>query len=233
MSGKDGDISPAADNDRVDVCEELKQLRWRVLPLIMFVTFGSYYIYDFPGAVGYGKHDTISASFRKEGKELTNTMNQALYSVYNYPNMVLALFGGVLIDRVFGIRRATLLFTALIFAGSALFWFGVIGTSYWIMVIGRILFGLGGESLSVAQSAYTSRWFAKSPALAISFGICLSFSRVGSAFTFLFMPSFSTNWGVNWAVFSGVIACALSLSVCLLLIWLDARAERDGLIDKV
>eukprot|EP00759_Apiculatamorpha_spiralis_P027650 PhF_6_TR30409/c1_g1_i1/m.44601 len=212
----------------VSFWEEITQLRWRVLPLIMMITFGSYYVYDFPGAVGYGKKNTIEQHFLANNQEFTETMNQALYSVYNYPNMILALFGGILIDKIFGIRKATLLFTTLIFSGSVLFWIGVANVSYPTMLAGRVLFGLGGESQSVAQSAYTSRWFAKSPALAVAFGICLSFSRVGSSFTFLFMPGFSKDSGINFAVFTGVVATGISLVACLLLVVLDYRAEKRG-----
>jgi len=218
-------------DSKLSILDELKNLRWRVLPLIMTVTFGSYYIYDFPGAIGIGsgkKSPTIQSKFTAAGYEYTETMNLALYSVYNYPNMVLALFGGVLIDRIFGIRKATLLFTGLIMAGAFIFWVGVVYFSYPAMIAGRFIFGLGGESQSVAQSAYTTRWFKMSPALSLAFGICLSFSRVGSSFNFLFMPGFSTSYGLDFAVFTGCIACTFSMLSAILLVILDKRAEKRG-----
>ena len=50
---------------------------------------------------------------------------------------------------------------------------------YWLMLVGRVIFGLGGESMSVAQSAIVSHWF-KGKELALALGVNLSVSRLGS-----------------------------------------------------
>ena len=47
------------------------------------------------------------------------------------------------------------------------------------MLVGRVVFGLGGESMSVAQSAIVSSWF-KGKELAFALGVNLSVSRLGS-----------------------------------------------------
>src|SRR5438046_2051122 len=105
--------------------EEIVHLKWRILIFCCFLPFGSYYIYDFPGAIGTGPHNTIQAKFEAAGQEYTQEMNQLLYSVYSYPNTVLAIFGGLLIDKFLGLRKAMFLFTALVFLGALLFWVGV------------------------------------------------------------------------------------------------------------
>jgi len=72
--------------------------------------------------------------------------------------MVLPLFGGILIDKI-GIRLGLILFTVVLTIGQLVFTIGGYQESYWIMMLGRFIFGLGGESMTVAQSAIVSAWF--------------------------------------------------------------------------
>jgi MFS family permease len=210
--------------------EEAKNLKWKVLIVACFLTFGSYYIYDFPGAIGTGPHGTIEKKFREHGMAYTQEMNQALYSVYSWPNTVLAIFGGLLIDKYLGLRRAMLLFTSLVFLGALLFYIGVVTLQYPVMLLARVVFGLGGESLSVAQSAFVARWFKGGRGLALAFGITISFSRIGSSFNFLFSPMIATHKGIDAAVMAGMFACLISLTACFLLIACDVYAVNRGLI---
>lgn len=54
-----------------------------------------------------------------------------------------------------------------------------ITTASTAVLLGRFFFGLGGESISVAQSALVERWFA-SRELAFALGASLSLARFGS-----------------------------------------------------
>lgn len=71
-----------------------------------------------------------------------------LYSVYSFPNIILPLFGGYLVDYV-GIRISIILFSSLLTIGQAIFAIGCDASSFPIAIIGRFVFGLGGESLCV------------------------------------------------------------------------------------
>jgi MFS family permease len=129
------------------VCpEELFRMKWRALVLICFLTFGGYWIYDFPGSLGIGKAHSIESWFADHDKDFTSEKNQALYSIYSWPNTVAATFGGILIDNIIGLRKALLLFVCLVALGSAIFYFGVLGVNYPVMLLGRFVFGLGNES---------------------------------------------------------------------------------------
>jgi MFS family permease len=211
---------------------EAKLLKWRVLIVACFLTFGSYYIYDFPGSIGTGPKNTIQKRFDDHyGKGYySQEMNQVLYSVYSWPNTVLAVFGGLLIDKYLGLRRAMLLFTGLVFAGSAVFYIGVVAINYPLLIFARVLFGLGGESLSVAQSAFVARWFKGGRGMALAFGITISFSRVGSSFNFLFSPMIAKDKDINTAVMAGMLACCVSLLACFVLILADRYAVNVGYI---
>lgn len=52
-------------------------------------------------------------------------------------------------------------------------------TAWNVMFLGRAIFGMGGESLSVAQSAIIAKWFSGKE-LALALGLNLALARVGS-----------------------------------------------------
>ena len=55
---------------------------------------------------------------------------------------------------------------------------GAFFDSYLLMEISRFVFGIGGESLAVAQNTYASAWF-RGKALNAVFGLQLSIARLG------------------------------------------------------
>ena len=77
-------------------------------------------------------------------------------------------------------RRASLIFSGFVVAGAAMVaW----APSLAVLDAGRVLFGIGSESMIVAQSAITARWFTGKE-LAMAFGITLTIARLGTLFSF-------------------------------------------------
>jgi len=150
-----------------------KHFRFVFLAMLCFMTFGSYWCYDIPDAI----QNQLMAKF-----DLKPAHYAYFYSVYNFMNIGIVLFGGYFID-VIGLRIGAILFCFLITLGQIVFSFGSSladhNTAYYVMLAGRVIFSLGGESLSVAQSTFAAKWF-KGNELALAFGITLSFSRIGS-----------------------------------------------------
>ena len=70
-----------------------------------------------------------------------NTQYTILYSIYSWPNVILSIFGGFLLDRVFGIRIGTIVFSALICIGQFVFALGGLVNKFWVMIFGRFIFG--------------------------------------------------------------------------------------------
>ncbi len=66
-----------------------------------------------------------------------------------------------------------------------------------MMQVGRFVFGIGGESLAVAQNTYAVSWF-KGKELNMVFGFQLSIARVGSTVNFLLMEPLYKNIA-QWA----------------------------------
>ena len=73
--------------------------------------------------------------------KVDNTKYTILYSIYSWPNVILSIFGGFLLDRVFGIRIGTVIFSALICIGQFVFALGGIVDKFWVMIVGRFIFG--------------------------------------------------------------------------------------------
>jgi len=71
-----------------------------------------------------------------------------LYSVYSIPNILLPFFAGYLLDSI-GIKAGILIFNFLIILGHSMFTMGTYDKTYWMLIAGRALFGVGAESLNV------------------------------------------------------------------------------------
>jgi MFS family permease len=72
--------------------------------------------------------------------------------------MSIRFLGGHFIDR-FGPKRLLITLSCCVCAGQALFAVGITMRKFWLIIAGRALFGIGGESVGVAQSCVTTRWF--------------------------------------------------------------------------
>ncbi|CAH0392633.1 unnamed protein product [Bemisia tabaci] len=185
--------------------------------------FGSYFCYDNPGALQDDFIDDMGLS--------TSEFVQ-LYSWYSWPNVILCFVGGFLIDRVFGIRFGTMLYAMLVCVGQLIFASGAFNNSLWIMIAGRFIFGIGGESLAVAQNNYAVLWF-KGKELNLVFGFQMSFARVGSFVNFQvveplyhYVNKYYKGYeclGIVLFIASGT--CLLSLISSAILAWMDKRAH--------
>eukprot|EP01016_Furgasonia_blochmanni_P012900 TRINITY_DN16492_c0_g1_i1.p1 TRINITY_DN16492_c0_g1~~TRINITY_DN16492_c0_g1_i1.p1 ORF type:complete len:199 (-),score=18.60 TRINITY_DN16492_c0_g1_i1:59-655(-) len=141
-------------------------LRWLALLLSLLYTLGFFYAYDNPSA--------LQQALQEEFK-INDTQFGLLYSVYSLPNIILPIFGGYAIDWL-GVRTSLIIYTALIVAGAVLITVGGYLHSFAFLLSGRVLFGLGGESLIVAQYSVIADWF-RGKELAFAFSVLLSISR--------------------------------------------------------
>ncbi len=121
-------------------------LRWVALVLISVAMFGNYYVYDSIGPLADSLQKLLGYS---------DTQIGTLNAIYSFPNIIMVLIGGIIVDRL-GTRFATLLFTAVCVVGAIL---TAVSPSFAIMAAGRLIFGLGAESMIVAITAAIGQWF--------------------------------------------------------------------------
>ena len=199
--------------------------RYVALFFMCCMGFGNYFAYDSPAALQEQITKDMDVSTAQFGE---------LYSTYSWPNVVLCFFGGFLIDRVFGIRWGAIIFSIFILVGQLIVSFGALANAFWVMDVGRFVFGIGGESLAVAQNTYAVSWF-KDKELNLVFGLQLSLARVGSTvginvilplYNALSSPSLSGHKLLGVTLFSSALTCAFSSVAAIILGILDRRAER-------
>jgi len=199
--------------------------RFVILIFVSSLSFGSYFAYDIVGA--------ISPTLVEDLGIARGTLG-AFYTMYSVAAILTVLIGGILIDRL-GTRKASLLFSIFVLAGAALVW---IARSTFLFFLGRFIFGAGSEPLIVAQSTILARWF-KNKELALSFGIALTVSRLGTLFAFNTGELISSQFGsFRYALFGAVLCCFFSLGANIAYILMDRRGERilrlkDGSSEKI
>ena len=158
-------------------------IRWLALILISLAMFGNYYIYD-----------SISplADLLKEQLGFSDSNIGLLNAIYSFPNIIMVLIGGFIIDRI-GTRKSVFIFTILIMIGAVV---TAIKGDLVTMASGRLIFGLGAESMIVAITTIVARWF-KGKELSFAFGINLTVARLGS-FLALNSPTIARSFFDSW-----------------------------------
>jgi len=180
-----------------------------VLALIAAAIAGNYYAFDSIAPV---------ADLLRRQRGFSQSQIGLLNAVFAAPNIPLSLVGGVLIDRI-GAARASLLAAGFCFVGAAL---TALGAPYEVMVTGRLLFGVGEETLFISLLAGVAQWFAGGGA-ALAMALFFSMARVGS-----YMADISPRWAAG--VYAGgwrpplalaAVLTGVSLAAALLYLWAD------------
>lgn len=125
----------------------------------------------------YYGYDSVAPVAEQLSRELhfTDTQIGTLNAIYSLPNIFLVVVGGVLVDR-FTARRMVFYTTALCLVGAVV---TALGAQFPVMATGRLLFGIGSETLSVATTVALAQWFA-GRYFALLFAANLSLARLGS-----------------------------------------------------
>lgn len=157
---------------------ESAALRWTVLVLISGLMFATYWFQDCLGPLKSLMESQLGFSSSEFGLLVAST---------TWANLALMIIvGGIALDK-WGIRKTGTVFSLLATTGAFIVAFaskGVFGqdknTMLTWMVIGRILFGTGLETVCVMVSRTTVKWF-KGYELALAMAINVGFGRLGSA----------------------------------------------------
>lgn len=194
--------------------------RWMVLVFVSLAMFGNYYIYDCISPLA----DLLSKQLNFSDSDIG--LLQAIYSI---PNIFMVLIGGIIIDKL-GTRISSLIFAVLCLIGAGI---TALEPDLYTMAAGRLVFGLGAESLIVAVTTVLARWF-KGKQLSFAFGINITIARLGS-FAAFNSPTWARPLYDNWreplllAVAAGVIAVA----AVIIYISMDIYAEKNRAVREI
>ena len=190
-----------------------KLYRFTILLFVSLLTFGSYFAYDIIGAIAPRLVQDLGADRATVGW---------MYTWYSIAAIISVLIGGFLIDRL-GTRKASMIFSILVFIGATVVAFS---KSIPVLFIGRFIFGAGSEPLIVAQSAILARWF-KGKELALSFGIALTVSRLGTIFSFNTGELIASHFGgYQYSLIAAMLFCAVSLAANVVYVIMDRYGQK-------
>ncbi len=184
---------------------------------VALVMFGNYYVYDDIGPIA----ELLSSQLH-----YTDTQIGTLNAIYSLPNIFLVVVGGILVDR-FTARVMVLITTIICLAGAVL---TACGDQFVIMAAGRLLFGIGAETLVVAVMVALAQWFTGGHWFALLLALNLSLARLGSYLADR-SPSFARElYAGGWQppMWLGVGFAALSLAGALLYFYVDRREAPRG-----
>ena len=157
---------------------------WLVCGLIALAQYGNFYVYDSIGPV---------ADLLQQQRGFSDSQVGLLNAIYSLPNVVLILLGGVLVDRL-GAARTTLLTAGICLAGALLTAFS---PSFAGMAAGRLLYGIGAETFSIATLAGVAQYFAGGT-VAFAMGLTLAIGRLGSYSADMSPTWFTTAYAQGW-----------------------------------
>jgi len=193
--------------------------RWIVMVFVSMAMFGNYYIYDSISPLA----DLLASQLNFSDSNIG-----LLNGIYSLPNIFMVAIGGLIIDRI-GTRKSTIIFAFFCLSGA------VITASkgdLTTMASGRLIFGLGAESLIVAVTTILARWF-KGKELSFAFGLNLTIARLGS-FAALNSPSWAKmyyeNW--QWPLLISITAGVISVVAVIIYIGLESNARRKYVLGK-
>jgi MFS family permease len=187
--------------------------RWIVLISVSLAMFGNYYFYDALSPL---------ADVLKRQLNFSDSNIGLLNSFYSIAPIATVLIGGFIIDRV-GARKALLLFGMICLIGAVV---TAATPRFWVMATGRLIFGMGAESLIVAVTTAIAKWF-RGKELSFAFGINLTITRMG---TWLaqnsptWAKSAYDSWQTPWTIGVGFVTLCV---IGPIFYWiLEVRAEQ-------
>ena len=186
--------------------------RWAVLIAISVAMFGNYYAYDSIGPVADSLQKILGFS---------DTQIGTLNAIYSFPNIIMVLIGGIIVDR-YGARLSTFVFASVCTLGAVI---TALSPNFYVMAAGRLIFGLGAESMIVAITVIIGQWFIGRQ-LGFAFGVNLAIARAGSYGADMSTTWFKPLYDMGWQppLWLAVAFASLMMIGCGVYYVLDRRA---------
>jgi MFS family permease len=214
-------------------------LRWLVLLLGGIVIFVNYYLYDALSPI---------KSILSSDLSFSNTDFGLFVSFYSIPNtfFAMAVIGGIILDKI-GIRKTGFLFVLFMAIGGVVtaygasdyyraggFGFGFMSSflpgysaELKMMLLGRLLYGLGAETSIVVISKILVKWF-KGRNLALAFGLKIGFGRLGTMAALNMSPLFVIDDKfVGFSIWFAAILIGIGLLVFMVYMLMDTKLDKQ------
>ncbi|KAI8868423.1 MFS general substrate transporter [Ramicandelaber brevisporus] len=203
---------------------ELAKTPWRykavVLLCCLFMSMGSHYA-----------NNTLSSlkSTLKKDLHITNTQFGALTSTVFLINTIMPFIGGVAMDTL-GTGSGAILSTMFVLVGSILAGVAAVSGKYGVLVLSRVVFGLGSGFVVTVQEVILSHWF-RGTGLGTVIGLQIAVSKFAqwlAQTTVLPIRDATGHYANSFWVASGL--CGVSLVLVLIYLAVLRRATRYAAI---
>lgn len=136
---------------RQQLRKSLKRVKWRWYALTLMSLFicGGYWAYDNPAE--------LQSQIMKDFGVSVTTYSYT-YSVYSLPNIIIPLFGGFIVEKI-GKGKSLIATAFLVTVGQVLCSIAGFSKSFALLIFGRALYGIGGETMYVIRQCYIAKWF--------------------------------------------------------------------------
>ncbi|KAG2233913.1 hypothetical protein INT48_004401 [Thamnidium elegans] len=167
----------------------------------------------------FGSHFSASAISAMKSRLVTNmNISNTQYGVVSAAvsiiNTIFPIAGGVFID-IFGSVWGTLAINFMIILGALLTAIAAKIESYPLLVVARVIFGIGSGLIVTMQESLLSKWF-RTKHLSIAIGLQLSISRLSSFLGTLVANAVAEAAGDwVWAFWLSFILCCFSIAMNL------------------
>ena len=190
-------------------------IRWLVLALACFSCFGDYFAVDLGQSL---------QTYVERNLGLEDFQYNLIFSIFSIPNIVIPCAGGVIISTL-GLRLSYNLFSILIILGMGITTVGAARSDFVLMLFGRFIFALGGDTIIITKSALIAKWFIGKE-LSFALGVGLSVARLGSSFSSFLAPRMYIWTGELYMPYLvGTFLCIASWIAVLVLNVYDKRAD--------
>ncbi|KNE68061.1 hypothetical protein AMAG_13234 [Allomyces macrogynus ATCC 38327] len=180
--------------------------------------------------LGFGSHysaHVLSAlkSTLKADLGINNAQYGVLQAAVSLVNTIVPAIGGRFID-VFGVSNGSIVSCTLIMTGGLLVALSAHWQSFAVMVLGRLLYGLGSMTIITVQHTILAHWF-RGSALAIVVGVQIATSRLASFLSMLVTVPIknATGW-YGYSIWTAFGLCLVSWLVDVVYV-LGMRRFRD------
>jgi predicted MFS family arabinose efflux permease len=171
--------------------------RWLILAVLTLVrtTMG----FQFQGIAALGAYLTNELTF-------SYTALGTLMGIYLLPGALFALPGGWFGSK-FGDKKMVLIGMAMMTFGGAML---ALSKNFEVMIIGRLVSGIGAILLNVLVTKMVTDWFA-GQRIVLAMGILISSWPLGIAIALLIMGPLAESFGLSLAFSAPVALCSISI----------------------
>ena len=214
--------------------------RWAVLGIMSLICFAQYFIYD---------SITPLAAMIKAQLGYSGSEYGLLFSFYSVANvfLLMLILAGVLVDRL-GLKISGILYGFLCVLGAVLTamgtWDGLstLAGYEWlhkgflpswspalkVMLLGRMIYGVGAESILVVNNKVLARWF-RGKELAFAYGLNLTIMRLGTFLALSLQAPAAKMMGLGGALwFASAVMVAGFASFFVYLFMEKVAVGREG-----